>query len=343
MRRKIRVTILTPLITVLAAAALYAPQASAVAYCALRDPAAAIQQLFPGRTTYRTFVETIGRNIRPTLAAKLPFDIHFDEFGRHSFYAIFRDERPEGFVQARSELGQWGLAEIVWALDLDLKILDFVFQRNRDPAARYVEASDFKDILRGRGVDELAALLAQVELGQPAELGLPEKAVPLARTVIESAMKVIVVTGTVWEEDIKRVRALAAKAGEFSDLDHAAVKYGPCKAAPPGRPEGSVLPESRVFDKDDGRALSVIDLRGDLLGSVVDPMYDTRFSRQSRRWAVTDEQIFKSINSQVGWSEFEASALIGSLDRMTEGLSHSGTSEVPALAETMLVAGMPSP
>jgi hypothetical protein len=224
MRRKIRVTILTPLITVLAAAALYAPQASAVAYCALRDPAAAIQQLFPGRTTYRTFVETIGRNIRPTLATKLPFDIHFDEFGRHSFYAIFRDERPEGFVQARSELGQWGLAEIVWALDLDLKILDFVFQRNRDPAARYVESSDFKDILRGRGVDELAALLAQVELGQPAELGLPEKAVPLARTVIESAMKVIVVTGTVWEEDIKRVRALAAKAGEFSDLDHAAVK-----------------------------------------------------------------------------------------------------------------------
>jgi hypothetical protein len=213
MRRKIRVTILTPLITVLAAAALYAPQASAVAYCALRDPAAAIQQLFPGRTTYRTFVETIGRNIRPTLATKLPFDIHFDEFGRHSFYAIFRDERPEGFVQARSELGQWGLAEIVWALDLDLKILDFVFQRNRDPAARYVESSDFKDILRGRGVDELAALLAQVELGQPAELGLPEKAVPLARTVIESAMKVIVVTGTVWEEDIKRVRALAAKAG----------------------------------------------------------------------------------------------------------------------------------
>jgi hypothetical protein len=343
MRRKIRVTILTPLITVLAAAALYAPQASAVAYCALRDPAAAIQQLFPGRTTYRTFVETIGRNIRPTLATKLPFDIHFDEFGRHSFYAIFRDERPEGFVQARSELGQWGLAEIVWALDLDLKILDFVFQRNRDPAARYVEASDFKDILRGRGVDELAALLAQVELGQPAELGLPEKAVPLARTVIESAMKVIVVTGTVWEEDIKRVRALAAKAGEFSDLDHAAVKDDPYKAAPPGRPEGSVLPESRVFDKDDGRALSVIDLRGDLLGSVVDPMYDTRFSRQSRRWAVTDEQIFKSINSQVGWSEFEASALIGSLDRMTGGLGHSGTSEVPALAETMLVAGMPSP
>ncbi|UCC14763.1 MAG: hypothetical protein JSW21_02030 [Gammaproteobacteria bacterium] len=343
MKKRHRITLLTPLIAALAAAMLYVPQASAVAYCALRDPVAAIQQLFPGRTTYKTFVGTVGRNIRPTLATELPFDFHFDEFGRHSLYAIFRDGRPEGFVQARSELGQWGLVEIVWALDLDLKILDFVFQRNRNPASRYIENSDFKDLLRGRGVDELAVLLTQLESGTLAEPDIPQKAMPLARIVIESAMKVIVVAGVVWEQDIMDVRALAAATREFSDADHVSIRPDPYDEARFGRLGASQLPEDSVFDRSTVRSFAVLDSGGDFLGSVLSTEFDTPTSHESLWWVVTNDGRVKSVNAQGGWSNLEARASIGSLDRTIEELSTCATPGELALLEVMLVARMTRP
>lgn len=179
---------------------MHVPSAVAVTYCALRDPVAAIHQLYPGPVTFRTYVGTFNQELDLALAAKLPFEIHADEFGRHSLYVIFENKQPTGFVQARSELGEWGIDEIVWALDLRLQVSGFVFQRTRNSASNELTTEKFQTLLQGLGMDELKELLDRLNSGDTSDLGISQQGLELALSVIRSAMKTISVTQLIWKD-----------------------------------------------------------------------------------------------------------------------------------------------
>ena len=167
------------------------------AFCALRDPVTQIYGLFPDATGYRSNVRTVGLPARDHVVQRVPAAIHFDELGRHTLYVVLAGERPSGLVHVRSEPSQWGLMELVWALDLDLRIRDFTFQRyrGRDPRDR-LEAQ-IRELVVGRSFDEIADRLAVLT-------AQPRDATRLQVPALESALKTIAITEFVWPEEVDR-------------------------------------------------------------------------------------------------------------------------------------------
>jgi hypothetical protein len=184
-------------------------KSNAVAFCALRDPVAAMQEFFPGFTSYRSYVGAVGPDVRAVLEEKLPYPMHFNEFGDHTLYVPHIDGKAMGLVHARTEKGDWGLDEIVWSLSLDLTVQDFRFQRSRSRWQSAVQTPEFKKLLQGKGFDELLRLLGNDGLTLVARIeGLPEGAEKLAATLVRSALKTIIVTDDVWSEQLSGVYAI---------------------------------------------------------------------------------------------------------------------------------------
>ncbi len=192
------------------ALSLFVPSAvHAQAYCALRDPVREIYALYPEATSYRSLVRTIGEEARGEVAKELRFELHFSELGQHTLYVALKDGGPIGLVHARSEQSQWGLVEIAWALNLDLQVVDFRFQRCRAPECAAIGDAAFRAQLKGKGVAELRALLSSDNRGvNPVMLTLPDGSDDLATAVLRSGLKTIVVTGVAWAEDLGRLRAV---------------------------------------------------------------------------------------------------------------------------------------
>jgi hypothetical protein len=181
-------------------------KADAVAYCALRDPVYAIQTFYPGFSSYRSFLGTVEPDIRDKLDAELPYQTHFNEFGKHTLYVAFDGDQAMGLVHARSEKGDWGLDELVWSFNLDLTIRDFRFQRSRSRWQSEVLAPAFKETIQGKGFTDLQALLSPdgSRLAQPHPQISPG-AEKLAAEVIRSALKTIVVTEHVWGKQLDNI------------------------------------------------------------------------------------------------------------------------------------------
>ena len=203
----------------------------AQAYCALRDPVASVFELFPEAENFRSIVKVVGNGARDAIGTRLPLDLHFNELGKHTVYAAMKGQRPIGLVHARSESDRWGLTEIVWALDLDLKVVDFRFQRCRNTARRPLEESTFRAQLQGKSYAEIRKLLSDDAKSFVTDTPvLPDDVRNLALIVTHSALKTILVTQTVWETELHSLRTqrmLAQHFGDAFELDPIAVPYTP--------------------------------------------------------------------------------------------------------------------
>ena len=133
--------------------------ANSVAYCALRDPVTKIYALFPDASSYKSIVHKIDLATKEQVSAKASFSLHQDELGQHTLYIAMKDELPLGIIHSRSEVGLWGLIEIVWAFDFDLNVVDFTFQRCRESACKQIAALPFRHLLKGKSSSELTAML----------------------------------------------------------------------------------------------------------------------------------------------------------------------------------------
>ena len=179
------------------------PRVHAVAYCALRDPVQAIQSFYPGFSSYRSYVGEVERDLRQVLEERLPYPLHFNEFGKHTLYVAFRGDQAAGMVHARTEKGDWGLDEIIWSFNMDLTVRDFLFQRSRSGWRSELQKPVFKALLKGKDFDQLLQLLtADGSALARHHPGLPQDAERLAATVVRSALKTIVVTEYVWSEQL---------------------------------------------------------------------------------------------------------------------------------------------
>ncbi len=175
-------------------------------YCALRDPVAAVFGLFPDASRYGSIVRDVGDDARQTISAQLGLQLHHSELGKHTLYAVYDDELPIGLVHVRAERTRWGLVEIIWGLDLDLRVRDFRFQRCRSPSQAFIGAEAFRSALVGATIDDLSAMLSDDKLALNTDhLPLPTEHHSLAFAVISSALKTIVATESVWGADLERL------------------------------------------------------------------------------------------------------------------------------------------
>ncbi len=188
-------------ITVVIAILITPSLAQAAAFCALRDPAPQIYELYPSATNYRSLVSVIDDSIRTSITEELPFTLHNRELGKHTLYVALKAHEPLGFVHVRSEASKWGLIEIAWSLDLDLNVRDMRFQRCRDPSCKALAKDKFKGLMANKSSTELRAMLAVAE-ADPASLGVDKKHQSLALAVLRSALKTIAVTRRAWEFDM---------------------------------------------------------------------------------------------------------------------------------------------
>ena len=179
----------------------------AVAYCSLRDPVAQIAQLYPQKTNQLSIVKTVDDNIRSQVQIALPSnDLHFSELGHHTLYIAMFGQETLGYIQVRSEQSDWGLVEIVWAIDKDLRISNFAFQRCRSPKKKIAQKSDFKDIFIGKNYQELKELLsADGVTAKQSVLNNAQGAPELANVVLRCALKTLLLTEILWGEELKKL------------------------------------------------------------------------------------------------------------------------------------------
>ena len=180
--------------------------AYADAYCSLRDPVAQIQQLYPQKTNQLSIVKTVDSSTRKLVKLALPSnDLHFSELGQHTLYVAMKNTEALGYVHVRSEQSKWGLVEIIWALDKDLKIKDFTFQRCRSPKKKILDNEDFKNVFIGKNYEELKTLLNSDGITANNILLDKSKDAPeLASVVLRCALKTLLITDILWGEELKR-------------------------------------------------------------------------------------------------------------------------------------------
>lgn len=183
---------------------------SAEAYCALRDPVTSIKQLFPQSTGHRSIVRTIDEQTRQQVLQQLPkLPLHFGELGRHTLYVALEGVTPVGLVHVRSEQSSTGLVEIAWALNMDLTIRDFVFQRCRSRQKKVLEQADFKVQFMGQALADIRGFYDEgTNQGTSAYLDSAGRSKALANVVLKCAMKTLVVTSLAWEGDLVKMAYL---------------------------------------------------------------------------------------------------------------------------------------
>jgi len=177
------------------------------AYCSLRDPVIAINALYPDSEGHRSIVRPISQETRQLISNELPFTLHFNEIGKHTLYVAHKENQTIGFVHARSELSKNGIIEIAWAINLDMSVNGFFFQRCRLPECNGSLPQQLSQHLKGKSFDELLQMLdkTSANLIPSMQLQYGTKS-DLVLSIIRSALKTISVTQKAWREDIDKIR-----------------------------------------------------------------------------------------------------------------------------------------
>ena len=176
------------------------------AFCSLRDPVSAIQMLYEQGYQYRSLVTDITEQDRLTVKAKLPFTIHQGEVGKHTLYVLYKNDKHDGFLQARSEWAKWGIVEIAWAINIDRSIKGFYFQRCRSPLCNDGTTKEINLILQNKSFSQLKALLSEDGKSFSAEgAKLFNKTPSMALLALRSALKTLAITDISWAKDIKKL------------------------------------------------------------------------------------------------------------------------------------------
>ena len=180
---------------------------NAQAFCALRDPIRHIKLMHDSPTEYRSLVAKIDEQVRGAVSELLPFTLHARELGRHTLYVLTKKGKPNGYLQARSEASPWGMVEVVWSFDEDLRVRAFRFQRCRAPGRPRFESESFHKWLKGQSFSDLLQALDQQGLAlapkYKKQFSGEER---LAVTIIRSALKAIAVTDLAWGSTIAERR-----------------------------------------------------------------------------------------------------------------------------------------
>jgi hypothetical protein len=189
------------------------------AYCSLRDPVAAINVLYPENNSHRSIVRPISQEARQLISSELPFTLHFNEIGQHTLYIAQNEKQVVGFIHTRSELSKSGIIEIAWAMNLDMSLNGFFFQRCRSPACVGALPQQLSQHLKGKTYSDLLLMLDETSsnLTPAMQLQYGVKS-DLVLSVIRSALKTISITQIAWHTDIDKIRRQVLIAKHFGPL-----------------------------------------------------------------------------------------------------------------------------
>lgn len=176
------------------AAALFVGNGVEASNCALRNPQRQIYELFPEATNYRTVSGNVDIAAKRRIEAQIGRELEFSDLGKSTVCIVLKENVPIGFVHARAEVGVRGTTELVWALDLNMRVLQTRVQRSRERHADVLRSEAFSRLLVGRDWLSLRDLLDTETLALEADsLELPEHSHALAAVAVYSGVKTTVI------------------------------------------------------------------------------------------------------------------------------------------------------
>ncbi len=332
-------------LSVLTVLAVMPPVASAQtqAFCALRDPVRNIRDLAPRMSGYTSIVRRIGKTHRLAIDRALPFTLHFDELGQHTLYVVQEDGRPAGLVHVRSEAHTWGLVEVAWLLDFDLRIRDFRFQKCRDRGRLQIEARAFRARLNGWGTDQLLAALVP---GSKARLALdiPAGHEALADLVLRNGAKTIAATEAVWKEDVALLKAYQAARTAFGVHVVPMVVARPYDEAAQVRLQEGGLGDPGDIDREKVRLFRILDGQGAGLGWVVETPWTAGQGSARVWWVLTlDGLVLSAADAALPTHDPLARAFAGFVGRTVASHEDCLTASDLAAYEVILLCRMRGP
>lgn len=180
------------------------------AYCLLRDPDREIEALFPDADSKRSSVGKIDRAVYDKVSERLgSFSLYFSELGRHTMYFPQKDGEPIGLLHSRAVETKYGLFEVVWAFDINLKVKDFSIQRCRSRSSRKLESDEFRAQFKGKGFDDLKTLISADAKTLTGGIKAPTGTEALVVALIKNGLKTIAVSEEAWAEDLAEIRKKA--------------------------------------------------------------------------------------------------------------------------------------
>lgn len=177
--------------------------------CSLRNPDRQIYKMYPNATSYKTITKPITKEIRIEIETMLGSPLRLREIGKHSACVVLNGKAPIGFVHARTEIGQRGALELVWAYDLDLTLVDFEVQRCRERNGDLIKSNAFRSKLVGSDLSTLRSYLIKKNLDVNVQaLDLPNKAKSIAHTTVLCGVTTRIVTELVFGDEIFNARLM---------------------------------------------------------------------------------------------------------------------------------------
>ncbi len=279
--------------------------ANAEAFCALRDPQKSIYDLFPEATNYRSIVRVIDESTKQEVEARLPPQtLHFSELGRHTLYVALAGDKALGFIHVRSEASRWGLVEIAWALDLELRIIDFRFQRCRSTKKRLLQTENFRNQIRGKRFAELLALLKPgTDEIDTDKLSVPIGAEELAQVLVRCGLKTTLVTELAWQKDIRDITLLHQANSIFGEVGEISVIDNPFSAAIEEKLNAAFGGASLGTKQESVVVAKVFNPEKKFLGSLYRNTAEMGGQAAKLWWAIDKNNVVKQIHSSNGWRD----------------------------------------
>lgn len=319
-------------------------QVFAQAYCALRDPASHIQQLYPDSNQFRSIVKTVDESARDYVAENMPPNaLHFGELGRHTLYVALRDKEVLGLVHVRSEESRWGLVEIAWSMDLGLKVQDYSFQRCRSRVRKVMEANSVKDQFRGKTFSEMRVFLA--EDGRSANrdtLNVPDNAAELAAVVVRNGLKTLLVTRQVWAMEIEALQMLKNAQRAFPDAQQIQLAE-----QTPISPAVTVALKSAFGDASIGtnraqiKLARVLDAQAQPLGVIYRGIHTINGKPLTLWWAIRPDLTIETINADSPWPSGQVESVFKELTGKTFADSKNCGNRAELMALEAIITARP--
>ena len=258
------------------------------ANCALRDPDRSIYEIYPTATSYRTIARSVDEKVKTRVEQQIGLPLSLNDLGKHSIYVILNNKIPIGFVHARTELGKRGGIELVWGLDLDLKIYSFRIQRSREEHTAFIKSAAFREVIVGQNQTAMRVLLTQdTRSVDEAALEYPDGAGGIAYTAVTSGVKMIGITEEAFANVILKSRLLGNVYRFFPDTAKVVMVRSPIDEA-----LGSSLGE---IDPSSLRILRAVDEGGHALGVLVFSKWVAHPTQPEVWWGVSPEGVVRHV------------------------------------------------
>ena len=129
--------------------------------CSLDDPDRDVKRLFPDssgyKTTFITLREIGGEALKKDVENKLgdKLDSVYENLDvSYAYYAVLKGKDTVGYIHGVNQKGKFGVLQLVVAMDLQGKILEFYYQKISSPESAKFRAKAFTDQFKGLGLED---------------------------------------------------------------------------------------------------------------------------------------------------------------------------------------------